>query len=101
MSVLMLFLYTKGQVLASIQTANSWGEREPRATHWLIACVFARRNCKSATALLGCVIIDLQQIGVGETGPATCRFPFLVKIVLLTSRVETVLQISAICTLDS
>ena len=35
----MLILYTKGLVLASIQTANDWGEREARATHWLIACV--------------------------------------------------------------
>ena len=26
---------------------------------------------------------------MGETRPATCRFPFLVKIVLLTSRVDS------------
>ena len=39
--------------------------------------------------MTGGVIIDLQHLRVDETGPATCRFPFLVKIVLLTSRVDS------------
>ena len=50
----MLFLYTKGQVLASIQTANNWGEPEARATQWLIACV-----CICYNSTTGGVIIDL------------------------------------------